>query len=301
MIKRSLWNFIKAQSGFTLPELMVGGAILAGVALAGATLFKNQMDSQRRMNADQQLAMYHSNLTKTLENVHHCNATFQYLYGTAGTFNTGLEINEVRLCESNCNLDSDAGSVVASGTPFISMGQVIGTGGPTTAQQLNHWYINSITPTSDITGTGSLRLRVSYIDSTNKNSGREVKKDIIVNLRFNQAGRFMECFNNQESAVNNLSNDLCDTINSTGVSSDGRLVYWDETEQKCKLNTNVKNCTAQGMMVSGITSNGTVICRSVSTGFDPSTSVNTTSDTCAAGEKARLVWDGTRVRVTCAP
>jgi prepilin-type N-terminal cleavage/methylation domain-containing protein len=41
----TIFNIFKSfsgQRGFTLPEIMIGGAIVAGVALAGATLFKNQ-------------------------------------------------------------------------------------------------------------------------------------------------------------------------------------------------------------------------------------------------------------------
>jgi hypothetical protein len=301
--KPSFWKTLKIQAGFTLPEVLIGGAILAGVGLAGATLFKNQSTAQNIVNADQQLTMYHSALAKTLENTHHCNATFKYKY-LAGATEIGSidDINSIRLCESNCNLDADAGTVTIAAIPFITEGENIDRN-----STMRIWRLQSIVPMNSLTSTGTLRLRFSYTNA--RVGGRFVAKDVLLNLRFSPTdGRFKECFNDQESNVNNLSNDLCDTINTTGVTSDGRVSYWDEAQQKCLLRgaagtstPELKNCSAQGLMVEGINSNGIARCRPVGQGFNAAPSVNSTSDNCASGDRARLVWQSGALRVLCQP
>lgn len=299
--KPSIWKVLNHR-GFTLPEVLVGGAILAGVALAGATLFKNQSTAQSKVTAEQQLTLYHAALAKTLENTHHCNATFQYKYNTTSIGSATDDLTVLRLCESNCNLDSDAGTVTLAATPFIREGDFIDR-----AQAQRNWRLLSIVPMNNLTSTGVLRVRFTYANARSQN--REVTKDVLLNLRFNPAdGRFKECFNDQESSVNNLSNDLCDTINTTGVTSDGRVSYWDEAQQKCLLRGasgtstgELKNCATQGLMVEGINSNGIARCRTVGQGFVPGASVNTASETCASGERARLVWSANQLRVTCSP
>jgi Tfp pilus assembly protein PilV len=302
--KSSFWKALKNQTGFSLPEVLIGGAILAGVALAGATLFKNQSTAQNIVNADQQLTMYHAALAKTLENTHHCNATFKYKYLASATeIGATDDIDSIRLCESNCNLDADAGTVNVAAAPFISEGDNIDRN-----SNQRMWQLQSIVPMNSLNNTGVLRLRFNYINT--RLGGRFAAKDVLLNLRFNSTnGTFTECFNDQESSVNNLSNDLCDTINATGITSDGRVSYWDEVQQKCLLRGaagtgtgDLKNCSAQGLMVEGINSNGIVSCRSVGQGFEPGPStVPSIVDNCANGDKARLAWISGKLRILCQP
>lgn len=59
-----------------MTEIMVGGAILAGVALSGARLFKDQRQSQGRLDSEQVLQDFHRNFTKFIQDEKNCNATF---------------------------------------------------------------------------------------------------------------------------------------------------------------------------------------------------------------------------------
>jgi hypothetical protein len=129
-------------------------------------------------------------------------------------------------------------------------------------------------------------------------------------VRFNKdalAGNvgFKECFNDQESSVNNLQSDICKSLYPamTNITSSGALVFWDESSQSCKLNGTTSapliDCMTQGMMVEGIRSDGTAHCRSISQGFDPSPMVDSTS--CSANTNVILVWSGSQLKVTCVP
>jgi type II secretory pathway pseudopilin PulG len=78
-------KFFLNSGGFTLPEVLIGGAILAGVALGSATLFQNQKKAQRSVEYDQKLAIYHSQLSRTMGTASNCNATLKSIYATPPT------------------------------------------------------------------------------------------------------------------------------------------------------------------------------------------------------------------------
>jgi type II secretory pathway pseudopilin PulG len=274
MWRKNALYLIRTSAGFTLPEVMVGGAIMAGVALAGATLLKNQADSQKRLNADQSLMMFHSTLTKTLENPHHCNATFKFKYGEAIT--SELVIPAIELCGANCNLDADAGTVTKSATPFFTAGDFI----KNTQDNRQYWKLSDIRTKNALNKTGVARLIFTYDDV--RPPGRKVYKEALVNLRFSNDGKLMECFNDQESSVNNLSNDLCKSLGND-------LVVWNEETQKCELKDAVEDCSEHGKMVVGISSTGEVTCRDVGQGFDPVGSFDDRQATCEAGSNAKTI------------
>lgn len=317
-MKLNILNLLRNKSGFSLPEVMVGGAILAGVALAGATLFQNQTKAQQVIEQDLMLQQYHRTLAQTLENDHNCNATFQSYYGNP-SLNEGTVHPIVAVCDTStttCNTDFDASNVVKKAPHFAREGEYIDRVGVTPSKQI--WLFQGMTFGNTLTKTGPMTLRVKY--QLNPRIGnRTLIKDIVVNMRFNddvtpdpmtgvvpQTG-FIRCFNDQESSINNLQSDMCKSFYAnafiSNVTSEGALVYWDEESQTCKLNGTpdkpLKDCTAPGLMVDGISSNGTVHCRSISEGFDAGPSVNTSA--CAATTNVKLVWDGTRLRVTCVP
>lgn len=315
-MKNNYWKLLKNDLGFSLPEVMIGGSILVGVGLASATLFKNQTSAQVRVEYDQMLNQYHSSLSKVLENDHNCNATMRSngsKYGSASLGSTD-DISGVYLCDTTnpintCNSNFNAQTVVPLASAFMQEGDWID-------KQPNSrkvWRLTQITyPTPPVSKSGALTIRFEY--ALNPLIGtRTIKKDTVVNVRFNDDASnsgtvgFIECFNAQESSVNNLQNDVCKSLfhgpNNlpNTINTDGQLSYWDASTQACRLRGStgpvLKDCTAQGMMVEGIRPDGTVHCRSISQGFDPAPIVNSTP--CAATANVKLVWDGTQLRITC--
>lgn len=290
------------QLGFSLPEVMVGGAIIAGVALAGATIFKDQAKSQARVDHDQILTQYHHVLSKILETPANCNATFKsFANGVAAPITTA-NLNGIYICNGNCALEFPASMVsFDAANPFAAPNTFIDK---TASRQI--WKIDSMAPVADIQTTGPVRVRVNYSNTTMSN--RIVAKEISVNVRFN-AGKFIECFNNQESAVNNLQNDLCKSLynqSSLGVATawTGQIAYFDAATQKCVMNTNVKNCNSQGSMLGGIiSSDGAVKCKTFVDPFNVLYNTSAPTANCAGAYKASVQYDSVtgKLKIVCAP
>jgi prepilin-type N-terminal cleavage/methylation domain-containing protein len=296
------------ESGFSLTEIMIGMAILAGVALAGATLFKNQSRAQARIEQDQMLSQYHSSLSKTLRNNFNCNATFKFK-ADATLVGGADDISMINLCNTsiggNCVYPADISSIQP--ISFIQEGDWVDGG----AASRQIWTLTKIEykNNSSLTTTGSLPLRMTY--TLNPKLGtRSVTRDTSVNLRFS-SGKFKECFNDEESTIDNLQNDVCKSfspLNSNGV-VDG-LVYWDDASQTCKLKgatttgaAVVKDCsTIPGQIVNGIGSDGKVKCKTINFGAASSNAdaiIDSTSCTISASSKVKLVWTGTKVKLDC--
>ncbi len=283
------------QRGFTLPEIMIGGAIVAGVALAGATLFKNQSKEQARIENDQALTQFHHMLSKILENPGHCNATFKSRWGLDVPA-TG--INAVYLCSGNCGFDFTA-NMVTAGSAFATVGNFVDQ-----ARSRQLWLLGSIVPAAALSTTGSLLLKVTYKQNP-RLGNRIITKDISVNMRFSN-GKFQNCVNNQQSAVNNLQNDLCRSFYSRSslgsITTTGQVAYFDDVSQRCVVNSNIRDCTANGVMIGGIiSSDGTVKCRGLNNAFNTTTPLNDTtpSSACGAGSQASVQFVGGKFKAVC--
>ena len=294
-------HFLKlfSQRGFTLPEIMIGTAILAGVSLAGVSLFRNQSKAQSQVTNDTMLNSFHGSIAKFLNNAHNCNATLRHRYNS--TIGPADDLTNIKICTSGCNLGSDAQNAV--GSAFYSEGDWIDKN---LSRQI--WSISSISygnMGAALNKTDSFPLRITY--TLNPKLGtRTIAKDIILNARFDAAGRFKECFNDQESAVNNLQNDVCKSfspLGSNGITSDGVVMVWNEATQTCDpygtTANPLKDCTTHGLMVEGMRADGSMHCRPIGQGFDPEPIRDTSQTTCGAGTQARVEFVGGKVKVTC--
>lgn len=263
-------NLLKAERGFSVTEIMVGGAILAGVALASAQMFQGQNTAQRSISSEQSLTIIHQGLVKKLNSTGTCNATMQ----AAGLVGQPLAGNKtftrIAQCDANCNegggdLDHRASDVTVAGTDkdILSVGNFV--------DDKEVWRVANIQHASSTTRTtsGAVILRVTYEMDPRLTQGavKRISKDLVVNARF-ENGVFQECLSAQESSINNLQNDFCKSLNygeidSTGGGS-GQMAFWNPETQQCEIGAN-KDCSAQGLMVDGIDSKGEVKCRDIIT------------------------------------
>lgn len=288
------------QKGFSLTEVMVGGGILAGVALAGAQMFKDQKTAQKKIEHDLNLAIYHNNLAKKIGMAANCNATLKSAYYNQASISGNIPT--LQTCTGGC-ADNNSGSGLAYDASNISsmsteLTTVLG-GGTGWIDNTQVWRADSVTVVGSVTRSGKLTLRVQYSLNPNKFTQKTVTKDINLNVRFN-GGTFKECLDAQESNINNLQKDICKSLNyneQTGmIDTNGKMAYWDDVAQTCKV-TGQKDCSAPGMMVQGVRSDGSVHCKPISD-WDQGQSINgATTQNCAGGKKPHVQYNSTNKKV----
>lgn len=286
---------LKRQAGFSLTEILVGGGILAGVGLSGALIFKNQKMSQKKIDNEQSLNVFHQSLIRSMNNPFNCNATFKQLSMIgASSIAANTSLAGLYSCGSGCSdFKSGVAGVVPNTTvPLLAKGAFIDQYPDATKSQML-WQVNDILIGQTVNATGPLIIKVVYeLNPTKFPNAPKITKDILLNARFNTTGTttFRECLNSQESSVNNLQNDICKSLSS--ITSTGSVVAtWDEATQSCKTNgdtTNkLKTCPA-GMVIEGIRSDGSVHCKYPTTGIS-----------CPAGQTGKLKMVGGSMKVVC--
>ncbi len=260
-----------------MTEIMVGGAILAGVGLAGARMFKDQRQAQTKVDDEQALIAFHQRLTKILQNENTCNATFKAAWNYNPTQMATFDVDVISDCTTCTNLaaDYDAFTANAVATPYSENAWIDGNA--------RTWRITDISlksVTSD--GTGPAVMKITYGTNpawagSRSTKATSVSKDINLMLRFSQhttpsSRLFKECVAGKQSAINNLQNDICGTMGSQ-VTSIGSVMVWDDATQGCvaqgtDLNP-LKECETPNMVIDGVDSNGRVRCRPLTFGVDP--------------------------------
>lgn len=308
-----------------MTEVMVGGAILAGVGLAGARLFKDQRQNQARIDYEQVIQQFHQNLTKFIQDEKNCNATLSnwgWNGRQADQMSTAPFTGNIYGC-SNCGgtlgFNYDMSSATPMGTRFIGVGDWIENVNGSTANTLGLWKITGMAWKPGYTqpvGTGTYMVQVTYQMNPSSVAGfagsratksMTVKKDIALSLRFTQAAAqnarlLKECISPKESAVNNLQVDVCKSM--TMVSSAGNIMGWQDSTQNCQAQGTavapVKNCTDPNMVVEGVNADGTVKCRMLNQGIVPATDLMNNA-ACAPGGTVRLDYDPVtkRMRTVC--
>lgn len=301
-------SLVTAEAGFSLTEVLVGGGILAGVALAGARMFNDQKMAQKKVGDEQKLMMYHQKLVKEMGVASTCNATLKALYNNA--FTAGTTLNGIYKCQSGCvdtnyangsttvkNLNRTANDVTPNvTTPIAAVGSYV--------DSTQTWRLERLAFMQNRSTSGTATIRVTY--RINPRLGNKmIDRDIVVNTRFNSAGRFQECLSASESNINNLQNDFCkslnfDDIDTTGsVVNNGQLARWNPDTQTCEVGT-TKNCSDPGMVVDGVDSTGTVRCRPINNSENTANQLQQTGQTsCTSPQKPVMSFENGKIVVKC--
>lgn len=300
-----IFRFFRHSRGFSLTEVMIGGAVLAGVGLAGARMFKDQKEAQKRVNMDNALNTYHASLVKIVQNANNCNATLRDWYnvqasGVGGMAPwTAIDLTNIYTC-TGCTVEGYDYNASVSAIPNASRSLFVTEGQWTDGTQT--WKVKTLDLEPPSQGTGNGKIIVTYELNPRMNSGtaKTIKRDANINMRFDQTTRqFKECLSGGESSVNNLQHDICESMRQ--VSSNGNVMQWNDQTQKCEtIGTTaspLKTCPA-GTLVDGISTNGTVRCRNATQGTVPNQDLMLTSP-CAPGTSVKLdIIDG-KVKTTC--
>ncbi len=287
-----------------MTEVMMGGAILAGVILAGARMFKDQKIAQKKVENEAALNTYHASLVKLMHNANNCNATLSNYYNASGTgaWASPSTIYTCTGCTSTTANYSANITTIPGRTAFAVAGTTYTDGART-------WLVESFqigaahnALTTGPSATGKAVMRVTYRLNPNlPNGGRRVTKDINLNLRFTQAAtpQFQECISGGESSVNNLSHDICSSM--TQVSSSGTIMQWNDTTQSCEVvgsyASKVKECPS-GTVLEGIRSDGSVRCKAVSSGVTPGQDLMLQS-ACPPGSTVKLEIVNGKIKTLC--
>lgn len=283
---------------------MVGGAILGGVVLAGARMFRDQKVAQKKVENETSLVTYHNSLVKILHNANHCNATFANYYNVSGT---GAWASPSTIY--TCNGCTSTSANYSANLTTMPGREAIALAGSTWTDATNTWLVESFqiganhnAMTTGPSATGKAVMRVTYrLKDGIPGGGRRISKDINLNLRFTQSAtpQFQECLSGAESSVNNLSHDICQAM--TQVSSSGTIMRWNDTTQSCQVEgsfaAKIKDCPA-GTVVEGIRADGSVRCKTLSSGVNPGTDLMLET-TCPAGATVRLEVVNGKVKTLC--
>ena len=239
--------------GFSLVELMVGGAILAGIGLTGAQLMKGQKKTQTMIDNDLELDLIHSKITAMFsENAKDCDATFRHLYGT----NLATPITQIKRCTSTgcANRELDASSIPAAAVNAVVFGT--GVSAPALSDR-TLWYIESFGAITPHNGQAAARtnlmiLPVNYAHRTFTN--RRITKFATIAMRFNSAGAFRQCLDGSTSTIHNISKEVCNFL--------GRP--WDGENNRC-AGSGVDVTCPKGSAYRGFVGTGTGLSQCVST------------------------------------
>ncbi len=291
------------KSGFSITEVMVGGAILAGVALGGARMFKDQKTGQKKVELDATLNAFHASVVKVMNDAKNCNATLNTSYNASSA--GWIQPDGIYLCSgcTSTSIDYTANPTISARTspawvkkntlayPNVSTDAWIENTSGQTDKGTRTWFVEDITLIPPATaGTGSAKLRMTYrLGPTMPGAGKTVTKDLNINMRFTQdtvaANRlFKSCLSGSESSLNNLQHDICASM--TQLSSAGSIMRWNDVTQQCDALTSVKTCPA-GTIIEGVRADGTVHCKAMSQGVDFQNDLMLSSP-CAAGTSVRL-------------
>jgi prepilin-type N-terminal cleavage/methylation domain-containing protein len=298
------------ERGFTIPEVLVGIVIITGVTVAGSRMFKDQKLAQKKVEYDAALTAFHNTVSKHLQNANNCNATLRGYYGLTGAaINASAPPAAIYTCTgctaTDVDYDANAISIPDSArTLWLQPGQWIENTNGATNQGTRTWRIESwsfIVPGT--TGKGGFRIMYK-LNPDLPYGGRSVNKLVTLPLRFSRVSPavFRECMSSNESSVNNLQNDVCNSMTSQ-FGSTGVIMQWNDATQKCERvgassGTPVKDCASTGQIVEGIRSDGSVHCKSIGDGVVPGEDLMLQSP-CPPGGSIKLeIVDG-KVVTTC--
>lgn len=310
-------KFFSLQSGFSLVEITLGLALMSGLGLAIAHLFRDQNKAITKNTHDAELSTFHNKLSEIMSTAANCNATLNKLFPVNSPI-TGVDITTLYVCNpattlcadnnSEGDLSFDAYTAGAyQGEEYFKVGDYISrVAGMSSIANKEIWLIQSMRIMGGKTESGTIRLRVTYQKNPRiapQTGNNTTSKDIILSVRMHD-GKFKECMNPSEANLVNAQRDLCKSLNQdeSETLDDGEMALWDEAKQTCVI-SGVKDCSSSlGFSIDGINNGGIITCKSTIHSSDAVALENPTLVSCAS-HNYRLQFNTTtkKLGVVCAP
>jgi hypothetical protein len=147
-----MFKTLYQEKGFSLLEVLVGGAITLGVVGSAAYLFSSQRTTQKKIDHDQDLSAYHRQLSTILTKPNNCNAIFRESAGRANL----VPFTELFICgdEEKCQRLLDAETVKPFAQSYLKIDDYI--------NDRKIWFVESISVLPPDPKTGVTTMRIGY-------------------------------------------------------------------------------------------------------------------------------------------
>ena len=248
------------QRGLSLVEITVSGGILAGLAVAGTQIIRDYKQQQAYFRKLQKLDNFHQTLSKNLQQIAHCNATFSY-WAVANLPQVpnppGNDIRQIHLClDGGPGLACDdkilatqiqANALLMRSPPVISEAS-LNLPSQWIDPVARDWRVRDIGIPEPLRNSGRANLSILY-ELNGSNPLRTKVKTIPLNFKFSGPipapnNRFVTCTSEKEANIRTAAKDLCESLGSgimppggypAGVPTSKRVRYarWDSLLQRC--------------------------------------------------------------------
>lgn len=232
-----------SQKGFSLVEMMVGGALLAMVGLGAVTVFDGQRKEQRKLDQSRELHDYHKTLTHIMMSAENCTQTLsEYVSQPL----TDQEIKAMK-CVDCVDGKTDPINFAVIGS-YSDLREI--------------WRITGMKlARTNASVVGPYKLRLTYeLNPRFEATERKQTRDIVFNVKLNDQGGFLECYDARSSNISNLIGNICLGFSDFGNSTEGTLMIWDKSQETCfPRPPTVKACDNNSLVV-GVNEKGIVNC-----------------------------------------
>lgn len=184
------------KEGFSLVEVMVAAAIMAGLALVVAQMMKNQKDVMDHSEAKSEELQISRHVRTLLANKDACEATFNGA-------NLGADINEIKN---------------ALGNTSFQLGQKYGN---RSLKLERMWTENLTVPASGGLGEAHLKLETERLKADN--TQQKIVRDILIQVKAESSnGLITECYSDIENSIQTAKIEACESINGIFDTSTGQ-------------------------------------------------------------------------------
>lgn len=285
-----------SSAGFSMIELMIGGALIAMVASMGVSLFKQQNSNVKHSQSLSDLDVFHNMLRRDFLDTRHCSASLANFYRHP----TGIgQINSIERCGNlvaeTCMVGSSAGNKV-----LVEKGQKILNGNFLVKNIIVNAPPSSPYQGANLTGRGLrvLNVNIEYESLKKLDAGRKPQlRSMMTYVQFNNAGQLTKCSSEALGTSNTLHQSMCGLFDQTIAS------YNPETNT-CELKSPTNDqCKDAGQTYVGMEYNGTPICEPFDDESNFNKLISTRPEDCRGRKKIGLAIvssaSGPKVQISC--
>jgi prepilin-type N-terminal cleavage/methylation domain-containing protein len=307
---------LKNSFGFSLIEILIGVALIGGIALSASQIFKQQNEGLKYQQLVAELDTYHADLRRIIQDVNNCNASFG-VDDLHHPVNIGELTSSLNLCCPNglpCAIDPLTNPCsrmvdqrLALNTNIhahLSTGDTILNNSFTVLRwDFKDYSTGNNVPWIQNTTSGKVIRRVDLRVHYRMNHNLAGPKDFIkvIPLGFHFAGpKFQGCMTQESSAKNSLVKEICEGLNAQ--TRNKKLANWFENEavERCEwLDTTASHTCPSGQVFLGINSLGDKICNPASYHLNENDLLENSEEHCPTGTIPQLLDNGTEIYLNC--